>query len=224
MEKVVAPALVAAGLLVGVVAVAPRFVDGVLMGSAPVCSTAQDDDCLDEVDVVVAQRVHGIRKDLGPIRWHLERGDGGDELILRAPWLGEELTVGSHATLQLWEGDPIALRDGSEVVHSLAWGTNRWILWGWAALAILLAGLTLLYHSLKPDPDDDAEPVDGVAAAVALCLATAVAAAPMYALYSAGGWYGAVVVIGVWAWLSVPLMIRGRRRRVTEGSRSRGLG
>jgi hypothetical protein len=222
MQKLVACLLIAASLLFAAVFVAPRFADGFLMNAAPLCAASEDDGCLEEVDAVVKEREHGFRKDFRPVRWHL-KPKGSPEVTLRTPWLGDELDVGTRVRLQLWEGDPVAVRVRADEVRSLAWGTNRWILWAWAALALLLAGLTLFYHSLERDPDDDSPPVDAATAAGGVGLVTAVAVPATYAFYSAGGWFGVLLVFGVWVWLIVPIMIHGRRTRPIKGSRSRGL-
>ena len=222
MQKLVACILIAASLLFAAVFVAPRFTDGFQMNAAPLCAQGEEDGCLEEVDAVVKEREHGFRKDFRPIRWHL-KPKGSPEVTLYMPWLGDELDVGDRVRLQLWEGDPVAVRVRPDQVRSLAWGTNRWILWAWGALALLIPGLTLYYHSLKRDPDDESPPVDGSAAASAIGLATAVAVPVTYAFYSAGGWIGVLPVFAGWAWLIVPIMIRGRRDRPIKGSRSRGL-
>lgn len=226
-DKLVALALMAASVVFTALFVAPRFVDGFLMEGAPLCSSVTaGDDCIEEVTAVVTEREHGIRKDFGPIRWHLDLPDG-EEVILRTPYLvGEGFPVGLEATLQLWDGDPIAIREGTEQHTSLAWGVNRWICWALAALAMMLAGLTLLYHSLQPDPDDDSEPVDGRTAAAGVGLLSAIAVLPVWTAINAFGWPAVLVVVAVWASLATPVMVRGhrRKRRSAKAKRSPGLG
>lgn len=226
MQKLVALGLMAASVVFTALFVAPRFVDGFLMQDAPLCSSVTaGDDCIEEVTAVVTEREHGIRKDFGAIRWHLDLPDG-EEVILRTPYLvGDGFPVGLEATLQLWDGDPIAIREGNEQHTSLAWGVNRWICWALAALALLLTGLTLLYHSLQSDPDDDSDPVDGKVAATGVGLFSVVAVLPTWAGLNAFGWPAVLVVVAIWLWLAVPVMIRGtRRRRPSKAKRSRGLG
>lgn len=222
MEKMVGLALIAAGVLMTVLFVVPRMTDGFQMTEGSLCSAGETRGCIQEVQATVEERDHGITKEVGPVRWQLAPR-GGEEEILSTPWLGEELVVGSHVTLQLWEGDPIAVRNRGDEVHSLAWGVNRWILWAAAALALMLPGFTLVSQSFRSPTGDDRDAYDAWTVATTQVMLSAVGAMAMYPAFSGAGFLGALVVLGGHLWFAGRLFIHGPRQRRLSGSHLRGL-
>ncbi len=222
MARLLGVLLILAGLAFGGLFAVPRMIDAVDMGRADACLSKKTDDCLEEVQVLVVSKDDGLRTNYGPELWTLKRRGGGEE-ELRTPWSGDELDIDGRVVLQLWDGEPVAVRQRGGNLHSIGWGANRWILWVGGTLALLMPGFTLLTRRGRLYVPGEPPPPELMATLWTQIVATFIAAVVMYPAYSSTGAFGAVVVIAGWLWVTGDLMIRGPRSHRPSGSSLRGL-
>jgi hypothetical protein len=98
----------------------PQLVDsGTAMVGARTCAAGeQAPDCIEAVTAVVGKQLDRTPQQT----WVLDVETPRDDVTMSFPGDAHGLVSGDEVHVLFWDGDPVAVLDGDEVVESLAWG------------------------------------------------------------------------------------------------------